>query len=351
MREITGRGHSKEGAKGGRRFRKPQPMRLAKQEAARHSRPMQEAGEHTISVRFERVTPLIDSARASGVDVEKLFSALNLPVRLVENGRNEFISLADYYRLQNRLSILIGDETVHLSSRQLLPGSTDFVLAHLSDCKNLFEVMGVVAKSYNLLHGGQFNQVEKRRASVDYLIDDRDFPYAGMAAPEDIYFQCECILIFLHCLLMVISPSARDALQIWLDGLGALEGAADNTRTAYRGDVVDFLAFMSLHFGGPQELGALSQITTADMRAWMASSRNAGTGARSLARKLSAVKKFYGWLAKREGFEPTAVLSTRSPKFQKKLPRPLDKDAARAMIDTVELQSQQDWVAARDVAF
>lgn len=212
MREITGRGHSKEGAKGGRRFRKPQPMRLAKQEAARHSRPMQEAGEHTISVRFERVTPLIDSARASGVDVEKLFSALNLPVRLVENGRNEFISLADYYRLQNRLSILIGDETVHLSSRQLLPGSTDFVLAHLSDCKNLFEVMGVVAKSYNLLHGGQFNQVEKRRASVDYLIDDRDFPYAGMAAPEDIYFQCECILIFLHCLLMVISPSARDAI-------------------------------------------------------------------------------------------------------------------------------------------
>ncbi len=173
---------------------------------------MYEVGEHTISVRFERVTPLVDSARASGVDIEKLFSALNLPERLLENGRNEFISLADYYRLQNRLSILIGDETLHLSSRQLLPGSTDFVLAHLSDCKNLFEVMGVVAKSYNLLHGGQFNQVEKRHAAVDYLIDDRDFPYAGIAAAEDIFFQCECILTFLHCLLMVISPSARDAI-------------------------------------------------------------------------------------------------------------------------------------------
>ena len=148
----------------------------------------------------------------------------------------------------------------------------------------------------------------------------------------------------------LISPAARDALQIWLDGLGALEGAASNTLTAYRGDVSEFLAFMSLHFGGPQGLGALSRITTADMRAWMASARASGTGARSLARKLSAVKKFYGWLAKREGFEPTAVLSTRAPKFQKKLPRPLDKDAARAMIDTVELQSLKDWVAARDVA-
>jgi len=72
--------------------------------------------------------------------------------------------------------------------------------------------------------------------------------------------------------------------------------------------------------------------------------------ARSLARSLSAVKSFYRWLAEREGFDATAPLSTRSPKFQNKLPRPLAKDAARAMIDTVELQSSEDWVAARDVA-
>jgi integrase/recombinase XerC len=69
-----------------------------------------------------------------------------------------------------------------------------------------------------------------------------------------------------------------------------------------------------------------------------------------LARSLSAVKSFYRWLADREGFEPTAVLSTRSPKFQKKLPRPLAVDGARAMIDTVELQAREPWIAARDVA-
>jgi len=86
------------------------------------------------------------------------------------------------------------------------------------------------------------------------------------------------------------------------------------------------------------------------MRSWMAQARSNGTAARSLARKLSAVKSFYKWLAAREGFEPTAVLSTRSPKFQKKLPRPLAEDAARAMIDTVDVQSTKDWVAARDVA-
>ncbi|WP_433988741.1 Tyrosine recombinase XerD (plasmid) [Pseudoseohaeicola sp. NH-UV-7] len=150
--------------------------------------------------------------------------------------------------------------------------------------------------------------------------------------------------------MTLISPAAQDSLARWLETQKSLDGASDNTITAYRGDVSEFIAFMSTHHGQSQGLGALAQIDVADMRSWMAHMRSTGTGARSLARKLSAVKSFYRWLATREGFEPTAVLSTRSPKFQKKLPRPLAEDAARAMIDTVELQSQSDWVAARDVA-
>lgn len=147
-----------------------------------------------------------------------------------------------------------------------------------------------------------------------------------------------------------VSPACRDALQHWLNSLGALAGRSENTTNAYRGDVIDFLSFMTLHHSERQGLAALERITVSDMRAWMAQQRESGVGARSLARKLSAVKSFYRWLAEREGFEPTAVLSTRAPKFTKKLPRPLAEDAARAMIETVELQSGSDWVAARDVA-
>ncbi len=150
--------------------------------------------------------------------------------------------------------------------------------------------------------------------------------------------------------MSLISPACREALQHWLESLSALAGRSDNTQTAYRGDVTDFLSFMTLHHGDRQGLAALERITVSDMRAWMADQRGSGVGARSLARKLSAVKSFYRWLAEREGFEPTAVLSTRAPKFTKKLPRPLAEDAARAMIDTVELQSTSDWVSARDVA-
>ncbi|WP_170604663.1 tyrosine recombinase XerC [Ruegeria arenilitoris] len=150
--------------------------------------------------------------------------------------------------------------------------------------------------------------------------------------------------------MSLISPACRDALQHWLDGLGALAGRSENTLAAYRGDVTEFLSFVTLHHSERQGLSALERVTLSDMRAWMAEQRSAGVGSRSLARKLSAVKSFYRWLAEREGFEPTAVLSTRAPKFTKKLPRPLAEDAARAMIETVEIQSTSDWVAARDVA-
>lgn len=148
----------------------------------------------------------------------------------------------------------------------------------------------------------------------------------------------------------LISPAARDALQTWLSHQKALKNAADNTITAYTGDVSDFLAFMTQHKSAPQGLGALADISISDMRAWMAHTRGTDVGPRSLARKLSAVKAFYRWLAQREGFEPTAVLSTRAPKYTKKLPRPLAVDAAHAMIDCVEMQSQKPWVGKRDVA-
>lgn len=165
-----------------------------------------------ISVPVERIAPLLEQAEAAGVDARELFETLGLPVSLLSSQQGETISLADYYRLYNRLAILFGDETLHLSSRQLLSGSTDFVLQHVSDCANLYEVMRVIARSYNLLHGGQYNTVVKRQSSVDYIIDDREFPYAGDQESEYICFQIECILIFLHCMLMIVSPAAKNAI-------------------------------------------------------------------------------------------------------------------------------------------
>ncbi len=150
--------------------------------------------------------------------------------------------------------------------------------------------------------------------------------------------------------MSLISPAARDALEAWLANERALKGASENTIAAYTRDLADFLAFMGEHKGAAQGLGPLQEVRISDMRAWMAFIRGQGVSARSLARKLSAVKTFYRWLAEREGFDPTAVLSARAPKYQRRLPRPLPEDAAIQMLEEVARQSTRKWVQARDVA-
>lgn len=149
---------------------------------------------------------------------------------------------------------------------------------------------------------------------------------------------------------LALSPALRDALGTWLDHRAALDGAAAHTIRAYRTDVTGFLAFLAEHTGESIGPARLARITQSDMRAWMAHERGRGVAARSLARSLSAVKGFARWLAERDGFDPTAILAARSPKFQRKLPRPLSEDAAKEVIDLMGTLPREDWVAARDAA-
>ncbi|MCV2866205.1 tyrosine recombinase XerC [Albidovulum sediminicola] len=149
---------------------------------------------------------------------------------------------------------------------------------------------------------------------------------------------------------LAISPALREALAGWLSHLKALDGAAANTLRAYEADVSGFLAFLAVHHGEALGLGRLKDTSQSDMRAFLAQIRGAGSSARSAARTLSAVKGFYRWLSEREGFDATAVLAARSPRYQRKLPRPLAEDAARAVIGTVAEMAREDWVAARDAA-
>ena len=149
---------------------------------------------------------------------------------------------------------------------------------------------------------------------------------------------------------LAIPAAARDALARWLDHLTAIGGAAANTRTAYGADVGAFLEFLARHHGEGLGLDRLARVSQSGMRALLAQERGRGLSARSAARRLSSVKSFIRWLADRESFDATAVLAARSPKYQRRLPRPLTEAAARDMIGTVADQAAQPWVAARDAA-
>lgn len=139
-------------------------------------------------------------------------------------------------------------------------------------------------------------------------------------------------------------------MEGWLAQILGVEGVSENTIEAYRHDVSGFLGFLSNYHGAAVGKQTLADVSITDMRAWMASERRREMSARSLARALSAVKSFYRWLGITEGVESPAVSAMRAPKSKQRLPRPVSADAAKGMIDTVELQAVEPWVAARDVA-
>ncbi len=147
-----------------------------------------------------------------------------------------------------------------------------------------------------------------------------------------------------------LAPALGHALNDWLAQRAALAGAARATIEAYRRDVARFLAFLARHHGGATGLAMVAATQQTDLRAWMAEERGRGLSARSLARALSAVKGFTAWAADRTGADATVILSARSPKFRRKLPRPLGEDGAADLLTTIGDDAREDWIAARDTA-
>ncbi|WP_041527059.1 tyrosine recombinase XerC [Paracoccus aminophilus] len=149
---------------------------------------------------------------------------------------------------------------------------------------------------------------------------------------------------------LALAPAMSEALKRWLDSERSTRDRSDHTITAYQGDLLAFLAFIGQHRGEPALPGNLADLDQTDMRAFAASERARGFGARSLARRLSAVRSFIRWLSDREGFEASKVLNSRGPRYTRSLPRPLAPAQARNLLDMAAEGHETPWVAARDLA-
>lgn len=166
------------------------------------------AGNRVV-LRGAALAPLIQSAEARGVDVDGLLASVGV-ARVQFEGEGE-VALGDYFRLQHQISALVEDETLQLSKRQLLPGSTDFALSQLAHAVSLVDAMRILARSYNILHGGEYNSVQRKGDIVRFVIDDRKFPYAADGADAFIRVSLECIQIFVHCILATLAREQADS--------------------------------------------------------------------------------------------------------------------------------------------
>ena len=161
-----------------------------------------------VAVPAAELRSLAPVASAAGISLRDILRGLDLAPELLEGPRIPAIGLADYFRILERFSLALHDESCGLTARPLMLGATDLVLSNLSGCNDLPDVMRTVARTYNILHGGPYNRVEVRPDRLTYVIDDARFPYVSHADPARILFRMNCVLVFLHALLTLVASDA-----------------------------------------------------------------------------------------------------------------------------------------------
>lgn len=127
----------------------------------------------------------------------------------------------------------------------------------------------------------------------------------------------------------------------FLDMLIAERGAALNTRHAYERDLADVCAFLK------KQGKEIDTASTDDLKAYLAElgqrdnakSKGGGkTAVRTIARRISALRQFYGFLVSegKRADDPTSTIE--SPKQTRTLPKTLSEDEVTVLISTAAKQ-------------
>lgn len=119
-----------------------------------------------------------------------------------------------------------------------------------------------------------------------------------------------------------------------------------HTVRAYQATAVRLMTFLGGHWGEAVSRAALSRVSAADLRAFLAHRRRDGLTNASAARELSAVRAFLGFA----GGEGVEMPRLRGPKVKRGVPRPIAPDEAVALAEEVAEDAREPWIAARDLA-
>ncbi|MCC8117792.1 MAG: tyrosine-type recombinase/integrase [Bacteroidales bacterium] len=118
---------------------------------------------------------------------------------------------------------------------------------------------------------------------------------------------------------------------------------AQRTVEAYNADLRQWASFAT---GGNKREFVADDVTTADLRQWVASLSREGVSARSIKRKASALNSFFRFLMKRHGLErnPAADLQLARPK--KYLPSVISPEQTQAVL--ADEPEADDYMGVRD---
>lgn len=150
--------------------------------------------------------------------------------------------------------------------------------------------------------------------------------------------------------LISAKPDLQAARESWLKALAGERRLSALTVEAYERDTRQFLQFLTGHCGGAPGMADIADLRPADLRAFLASRRSEGAGARTLGRGLAGVRSLLRFLERRGLANAAGAAALRAPKQPKSLPKPLTAPDARRVVSAGEQLAEEPWIAARNAA-
>ncbi len=127
-------------------------------------------------------------------------------------------------------------------------------------------------------------------------------------------------------------------LQDFLGYLKFEKRYSAHTLTAYTGDLEEWARYLQ------EEVGVfdVSEVKAMMIRSWLASLKESGVTARTIVRKISALKSFYKYLLRNGVVAQSPMIQVTTPKMGKRLPSFVKEEEIVKLGDLLEI-SQEDW--------
>jgi len=138
-----------------------------------------------------------------------------------------------------------------------------------------------------------------------------------------------------------MDPGEREWIDRFLSHLALERRLSGHTIAAYRHDLLSLVAFCER-----RKLARFDVLDHSQLRTFAAALHGAALGARSIQRRLSAVRTFYDFLVREGSVKCNPAQGVRAPKREKRLPATLDADQMGRLLAF----RADDLLSARDKA-
>ena len=128
----------------------------------------------------------------------------------------------------------------------------------------------------------------------------------------------------------VPAPSASPALPAWdlSEFLDSLTSCSPATLRAYKSDLASFVSWATEH-----GVAHPRRVSRRQLRGHLAHLTTEGRAPRTIARRLSCLRRYFGWLCRTGRIDTDPSLGLGAPKGEGRLPRVLRDDELEVLLD------------------